>query len=143
MVPLSISPKLFKAFFTVSVESYCFDERNRFPTIFRKFGLVLHSFWIFEKIPVVPFAKPRVRSPLHLTKKNFKHVFIDWLKVIILMRGNGFDNFQRVWTSWGGFWIFLKISCGPPLLSLGYPYLWSLCIWQKKILNMFLLIDWK
>ena len=95
MVPLSISPKLFKAFFTVSVESYCFDARNRFPTIFRKFGLVLHSFWIFEKIPVFPFAKPRVRSPLHLTK----HVFIDWLNVIVLMKGNVFDNFQRVWTS--------------------------------------------
>jgi hypothetical protein len=103
---------------------------------------------VFEKLPVVPiFAKPRVPClssplcwaqgtlcpPLCIWPKNFKICFYR-LKVIVLMKWNFFNNFQKVWIGLRLFLNFWKISCRLPFAKPRVPRLSSPLCWAQGTL---------
>jgi hypothetical protein len=104
---------------------------------------------VFEKLSLLSLGYPVCRPTSAEPKvPNFKTCFYR-SKVIVLMKWNFFNNFQKVWTSLRQFLNFWKTSCGLPFAKprvpcLSSPLCWAqgtlcppLCIWPKHFKTCF------
>ena len=133
--PLCIWPKFFKSCFyrsevIVLITGKVFDNFQKVWTSLKQFFNVFEFLKNFLWSPLCTLW-----SPLCIWPKFFKSCFYR-SKVIVLITGKVFDNFQKVWTSLKQFFNvfeFLKNFLWSPLCTLWSP----LCIWPKFFKSCF------